>query len=51
MESTTQAVRGEIDEEIDKFKDFAAALQSEGWEIDAILNILKSYLKSKLGNK
>ena len=44
-----QTIRVKIDAEIDKFKDFAAALKSEGWEIEGILNVLKSYLKSKLG--
>ena len=37
--------------EIDKFKDFAKALQVEGWGIDAILNILKTYLTSKIESK
>ena len=36
-----------VNEEIEKFKDFAAVLKSEGWELDNILNILQSYLKSK----
>lgn len=37
----------DINEEIDKFKEFADVLQSEGWELGNILNILQSYLKSK----
>ena len=36
-----------INEEIDKFKEFATVLQSEGWELGNILSILQSYLKSK----
>lgn len=50
MGPTTKTAR-KIDKEIDKFKDFAKALKSEGWGIEAILDILKTYLKSKIGNK
>ena len=46
-----QTIRVKIDAEIDKFKDLAKVLQSEDWELEAILNILKAYLGSKLGKK
>ena len=36
-----------IYDQIDKFKDLAVALQSEGWLLDRILDVLKAYLKSR----